>query len=104
MNAQTLKALRASIAHWERLASGKRRAGEIPGWRHCALCRSYLENSPYCLGCPVADAGHKRCVGTPYVRADIQAFRYGLNSSEFKSAAAKELAFLRGLLPKGRSK
>lgn len=105
MNAQTLKALKSSIAHWKRLAAGKRRLGEGIGANSCALCRLFLGKQITCRGCPVSKhTGEKTCVGTPYWRAEQAGETYGLDSERFKLEAAKELAFLESLLPKRRKK
>lgn len=105
MNAQTLKALKSSIAHWKRLAAGKRRLGEGIGANSCALCRLFLGLQATCKGCPVREhTGKGTCEGTPYWRAEKANNKYGLDSKRFKLAAAKELAFLESLLPKRRKK
>ena len=92
-----VKALKASIRHWERLAGGKRREDEGIGPVHCALCRAYSTNG----SCPIAEyTGVDGCGNTPYGEADETEEEFGLDSPEFLAAAAKELKFLRGLLPK----
>lgn len=84
MTKKTLTALRASIAHWRRLATGKRLPKEVPS----------------AIYCPVRVAtGNDFCESSPYWAAE-KAARFGLDSKEFKAAARKELAFLRSLLPK----
>ena len=101
MKPDTLKALRASIAHWRRLATGKRRENESIGWRNCALCKRFLDLD--CVGCPVREAtGQPLCQRTPYVAADyaLGASDAGFDSAAFKAAALKELKFLESLLPK----
>lgn len=56
MNATTLKALRASIAHWKRMATGKQRKHEAPNGDNCSLCARF-NNTWFstCTGCPVAN-------------------------------------------------
>ena len=109
MNATTLKALEASIRHWERMRDGKRHImgtgdykwPEMPVAEHCALCRLFLigvEMSDSCVGCPVNDAGHRHCRNTPYEQAHLEHQRNG-QSASFRAAAAREVEFLRGLLP-----
>ena len=106
----TLTALKKSIAHWERLASGQRKRGEWIGPTHCALCKLFIAGD--CEDCPVAEeTGYSYCDGTPYeiVQAYIDArFLVDresiLNSKEFKSAARKELRFLKSLLPKQKKR
>lgn len=103
MNKETLKALRESIAHWKRLATGKRREGEHIGTRDCALCNLFLAKQ--CVGCPVAKStGTFGCVETPYGKAAAARAMHGFDSPEFKSAARKELAFLQSLLPERKAK
>ena len=110
MDRKTLAALKKSIEHWERLASGQARRGEWIGPGHCALCKLFLDGA--CKDCPVAErTGYRYCDGTPYgiVQAYVDArFLVDresiLNSQEFKSAARKELRFLKSLLPKPKQK
>ena len=107
---KTLAALKKSIAHWERLASGHRKRGEWIGPHQCALCKLFIADE--CEGCPVAEeTGYSYCDGTPYeivqtyVDARFLVDRESiLNSQEFKSAARKELRFLKSLLPKPKQK
>ena len=60
-----MKALKDSIAHWERNAAAQT-IGDIKlGTDHCALCHAYYSND--CRGCPVnARTGKEYCVGRPY--------------------------------------
>lgn len=99
MNAKTLKALKGSIAHWERLSSGTAKSGEDVTSKSCPLCKLFLrENS--CEGCPVAKATKKwYCVGSPWERVRAVELGRGLRCDEFKEAAKKELQFLKSLLP-----
>lgn len=99
MNAETLKALQESIAHWERLSTGNTKQGEGIGYNHCALCELFWDNN--CKDCPIYEhTKFMSCARTPYVEADRCFDEYGLNSPEFKEAALKELEFLKSLLPK----
>lgn len=99
MNQKTLKALKSSIAHWERLASGKRKDGEQPTGQCCALCAQFFDN--HCRGCPVASKTKlTACVGTPYWKASRYWNLQGPDSRQFKTAAKAELQFLKSLLPK----
>lgn len=99
MNAETLKALDESIDHWERLATGNRREDEDMTEHDCALCGLFF---PSCRGCPVSEkTGAGGCYGSPF-RDAIKAFKLNgnnYNSPEFKSAALKELEFLKSLRP-----
>ncbi len=97
--AATLKSLKQSIAHWKRLATGKRREGERVGVADCALCKLFFYKD--CVGCPVAQKVNRiGCSDTPYKEADRTYYFYGPDSNEFKQAAQVELNFLKSLLPK----
>jgi hypothetical protein len=99
MNARTLKALRGSIAHWKRMATGKARSDEKPYADYCDLCTLFLKGD--CSGCPVMErTGKYSCLETPYYAAHGAYISYGKHSRKFKAAAKKELTFLRSLLPK----
>jgi hypothetical protein len=98
MNAKTLKALKQSIAHWRRLATGKTKRGEKPSGHYCPLCK--LFPGP-CEGCPVmAETKQSDCWGSPWGEANWNYFNIGKRSGAFKAAAREELAFLKSLLPK----
>lgn len=102
MNARTLKALRASIAHWRRMTVGRPREYETIGPDDCALCKLFHEKFG-CMGCPVREhTGEKNCRSTPYVRAEYIFDLHGLSSYLFRKAAQDELDFLKSLLPKRR--
>lgn len=112
MNPTTLSALQASIQHWEHMAKHgygiSHRAhrslplpdqevqSDVPSSNACALCSLFLKRD--CDGCPVAEADHYYCRATPYGLA-YEAWEDG-NMPAFKAAAADEVAFLQGLLPK----
>jgi hypothetical protein len=98
---KAIRALDQSIEHWERLASGKRRAGEHIGSEHCALCKLFLFKLSFgvCSGCPIAeDTGLRWCAGTPFKAAVESEYAAGLDSTSFRAAARRELRYLRGLL------
>lgn len=112
MTPQALTALQKSIAHWERLATGNRKPDELVGGSWCALCDEFNGSIPFderCQGCPVYEKTGKRfCAGTPWVAIervidhhyDEQATAEWLdNTEEARELAAKELAFLKSLLP-----
>ncbi len=100
METETLDALKESIAHWKRLASGKRNVNERPSEQDCALCGIFLADNRYCDGCPVKEAtGQTCCEDTPFWRAWEIYRAEGMDSAAFKLAAAEELAFLESLLP-----
>lgn len=99
MNSKTIKALRASIAHWKRMRR-KRTEREQPGARTCDLCTLFIKKSAVlCLGCPVKDrTGCGFCIGTPFESANF-AFHEGTDA-EWRKAATAEIKFLESLLPK----
>lgn len=112
MNPETLKALQESIAHWDRLASGKRKHNECVSVGDCALCERF--NTPVksielkCAGCPVFEkTGKQFCYDTPFTHAeaisdemDPEDPNNPMDSEEFQEAAEDELEFLKSLLPK----
>lgn len=107
MNAPTLKALRASIAHWKRMAErgyGKPGSKDEPTARNCALCAMFAPlGGKLCQGCPVMNKTTQQfCIGTPYSAA--RRFWRSEIQTAFKRAASKELAFLRSLLPQPKAK
>jgi len=106
MKSEILQALKESIAHWERLASGKRLNKEEPNAKYCALCGLYnqpvMPHDERCEGCPVFEhTGEQFCDGTPYAGVErmMIADDFSLDSNQFKKAALKELNFLKSLLP-----
>lgn len=99
MNDKTLQALRASIAHWERMRDGT--TNEEPVSDECALCQRF---KPNCVNletdelCPVFNATlHRGCHGTPFNDA-YDAF-YWHDRERWKRAAQREIDFLKSLLP-----
>jgi hypothetical protein len=103
MNAETLDALKSSIAHWRRMRDD-RKCEEGPGATGCALCALFLTEVNKCLGCPVYErTGLPLCRGTPYKEA--RAFWWdrlwnGRTWDAWQRAATKEIRFLESLLPK----
>jgi hypothetical protein len=94
------KAWLLSVAHWQRLVNGL--PDEEVGPEHCALCDVFARAPHFCQGCPVAEKTDlSGCGGTPYAEAEFAFKKHGLHSKRFKTAARKELAFLKSLLPKG---
>lgn len=97
-----LRCLLESIAHWERMATGTTYEGELPGPKHCDLCKRWLADN--CATsredrCPIYQAtGRRGCKRTPYSVAANAYYDYGGRSARFRRAAARELAFLRDLL------
>ena len=104
MKATTLKALKQSIAHWKRLATGKCKPGETIGHKSCALCRMFCRKKSgalACVGCPVFfRTGATLCRNTPYYSVCAELMLSGQQSEVFKEEARNELKFLQSLLPK----
>lgn len=97
---KALRALKASIAHWKRLATGKRLADETIFISSCALCSAFYDHGS-CTGCPIKKrTGRAGCEGTPWIRTRNAVNNYTYNSDEFRSAAKKQLEFLQSFLPK----
>lgn len=100
MDKVTLRALRASIAKWDKIAEGK---GGSRGEKNCALCKLYWRDD--CERCPVMlRTGKEFCQGTPYEGFGKLA-AYHLTQGEIartpeaKARAKEEADFLRSLLP-----
>lgn len=106
MNKDTLKALKASIKHWERMRDGKKTESDKPLSVYCSLCGRFNENydggksctRPSGERCPVfVKTGVELCSATPYDWA-FKAWKGG--ASDFQIVAGEEVAFLKRLLPK----
>ncbi len=107
MKAETLKALKASIAHWRRLATGKNAFGEEPYGDDCPLCDLFYHRGEWmpCQGCPVSKrAKDSSCRNTPWSDAAMAYRKFGANSEIFHRAATKQLKFLQSLLPRKEAK
>ena len=113
MKPATLKALNASIAHWERLVKNGPSQKEKIGPDSCALCgRFHPFHEPPCQRydgeqCPVfANTGFTNCDGTPYLHVFhltdglIATLAHGVTLDRWRTEARRELAFLKSLLPK----
>ena len=101
MTKQNITAVKASIKHWERMRDNKPQNGEMPTDEYCPLCLLYFDEE--CEGCPImSKTDDGRCRGTPYRDAyDAWQDNDGTFSSPaFKTAAQKEIDFLKSLLPK----
>ena len=97
MDSATRQALEDSIAHWDRMASGNRVNYELPYGEYCALCEKFDDEHQHdgCAWCPVKEKTlQKYCEDTPYYEARDEYNRHGIDSDEFKAAAAKERDFL----------
>lgn len=110
MDATTLEALKASIEHWRRMATGKANPGEAPIRDCCALCDLFNNDTQFileqCVGCPVFErTGRQGCAGTPYEDAYSRwkrlttAYLVLNKDSCFQLFARDELVFLESLLP-----
>lgn len=109
MDKKTLKALKDSIAKWERNTQAITPYGASISADDCPLCDLFFRDrgGPYsCRGCPVAECtGRAICNGTPYedaVRAR-RAWTYMKDEQSrevFVKAAQEEVDFLKSLLPK----
>jgi hypothetical protein len=114
VEAETLAALKASIARWERNVAARTPKGAATNAAHCPLCHLFnnYEESKYgdvCVGCPVrADTGVAYCASTPYVAAVRLLRIWGeyptdmTRRDDFRNAARCEVGYLKSLLPKGR--
>lgn len=96
----TVTALKASIAHWERLATGTNAPGEGVLADDCALCHEFLSGG--CKDCPVFTfSGRQMCRGTPYYGAKSARGMYACsdeNKQLFREKAALEVEFLNDVL------
>ena len=110
MNAKTLRAIKASINHWERLATGFHGRYEGFGGEDCALCQIFRSEHTAagmeCIGCPVMGrTGYTFCDNSPYNNVCVAYQRHGKNMDAFafRKAAIKQLYFLQSLLPEKAS-
>ena len=63
MDAETLAALKGSIAKWNAIADG---TGSDKGGKNCPLCAMFFQHGD-CEGCPVFEkTGYPDCRDTPY--------------------------------------
>ncbi len=95
----TLKALRQSIQHWERMVKNGYLGADQPTGGQCALCRRF-DGACMLKGekCPVYEvAGRWGCTSTPF-NAACDAWERN-DADAFKAAAQKEVDFLKSLLP-----
>jgi hypothetical protein len=101
MDAETLEALRGSIAKWEAIVAG---TGMDLGGANCPLCRKFA-HKPRCAGCPVVAAvGYHGCTGTPYMDGEFHWVEIEEGRKSFQpthATACEELDFLKSLLPPG---
>jgi hypothetical protein len=112
MNEQTLTALKDSIEHWKRLATGKSKKGEGIYQVDCALCLTFYRRES-CEGCPVNEAGFPYCrrsVWEACLRAvevwqcaQHSKYKSWKDTPRFRKAARAQVKFLESLLPKEKS-
>ena len=112
MDADTLVALRGSIAKWQRIVEGH---GTDQGPYNCPLCakfnKAFLRTfvDPIgCEGCPVQEkSGKPGCLGTPYETIEelyeVEGMPEDEREDKLDDACKAELAFLISLLPEGES-
>jgi len=106
MDAKTLKALKGSIAKWEKIASG---VGSDKGTGNCPLCKIFYAAG--CEDCPVfMQTGETDCWDTPFREwsglgePDTSGKLTDKNgkralTDHAKSIAQREVDFLESLLP-----
>lgn len=106
MDKETLEALKASIAKWERNAVAEKPEDYKTAATDCPLCGIFLFKPLSCSGCPVSvETGRAGCDDTPFDDAleahddwmdarDSQAF-----GEAARKAAQAEVDFLKSLLP-----
>ena len=106
MDSKTLKALKASIAKWERNAEATKTSDVVLGVSDCPLCNLFwkLDRDESCVGCPIFSQGHFRCGGTPYDEAELCHSQWdddgdAESRDAFQAAAQAEVDFLKSLLP-----
>jgi hypothetical protein len=108
MDAETLKALKKSIKHWEGNAKADHVELAFVTSYHCALCDKFLvECDDLCIGCPVADKTEQPCCeGSPWEAAYNARCYWYIKPNDiarrdaFRAAAQAEVDFLKSLLPK----
>ena len=103
MNAKTLKALRASIAHWKRMRADIN-CDEAPFGSQCALCQIFLNQrngKPDCVGCPFGT-----CEGrSPWSKAhsawhDYLDYQGSREKYAWKRCATNMIRYMQRRLPK----
>lgn len=107
----TVKAIRESIAHWERMRD-VRNTGEGPGSTNCPLCTRFHNWEDRCERnaerCPIRrKTGRIECKKTPWGSA-FNAWKDRKDDKDtwnaWVKAADRMIRFLKSLLPKGGKK
>lgn len=109
MDAETLKALDASIAHWEEIVAADKPSDVEIGANTCALCDKFnvfeWSDPRACRGCPVFSVTRREfCRETPFQGALTTFLLWEIGDGskrEFIKAAKAELSFLKSLRPIG---
>lgn len=113
MTPETLEALKASIAKWERNAEVEHEDQARIKANSCTLCTLFASGhwQDHCDGCPVAlRTSIKGCRSTPWEQAasarsdwrrSTDEIEYKKHRDAFHAAARDEVAFLKSLLPQG---
>jgi len=109
MDAETLKALDASIEHWGEIVAADKPSDVEIGADACALCDKFnvweWSDPRACRGCPVFSVtGRESCRDTPFGDAltTFLLWERGDGSKlAFINAAQAELSFLKALRPIG---
>ena len=109
MDAETLEALKGSIAKWEAIVAG---TGVDDGTDNCPLCQRFNHDNmvkDHCVGCPASKAtGQAWCLGSPFaawtqhqnrVHGSYTRHKAKLGCPECARSATAELDFLKSLLP-----
>lgn len=108
MDAQTLKALKASISKWERNSRVRSPDNYLIGVSDCPLCALFypiIYRAEGCEGCPVHDrTGYSFCKHSPYKEATNASGVWSNGGREARKAARAEVEFLKSLLPEGERK
>ncbi len=105
MDRKTYDALIASIEKWEGNAAVRRIASAQVYGDSCPLCDLFWRWNAACEGCPVRNAtGCSECAGSPWkdvIDAYFDFKRGAVPLRIFRDAAAREVNFLRSLVPAG---
>lgn len=113
MTPETLKALKESIAHWEKNAAAESPDQVSIDTQNPALCQKFLGSNiyTYCRKCPVYRVtGCIHCRYTPLYAARIAYWVWRMwpndagRKARWQKAAQAEVDFLKSLLPEDAGK